>query len=106
MGVVKGVKHFEVWSVTPDPTKGSEIQKTRPCLVVSQNEMNKWVRTVILAPLTSGNCQYTSRVTVKFQMKVGQVAVDQLRCVDKFRFVNRLGQAPDITRKEVSDILV
>ena len=106
MGVVKSVKRFEVWSVTLDQTKGSKIQKTRPCLVVSPNEMNRWVRTVIVAPLTSVNCPYTSRVTIKFQKKLGQVAIDQLRCVDKVSLVKQLGKAPDETCEEVSDSLV
>ena len=106
MGVVKVVKRFEVWSVTLDPTKGSEIQKTRPCLIVSPNEMNEWVRTVIIAPLTSGNRPYTSRVTINFQKKAGQVAVDQLRCVDKVRLVRRAGKAPNDICEEVSDTLV
>ena len=106
MGVVRVVKRFEVWSVTLEPTKGSEIQKTRPCLVVSPNEMNVWIRTVIIAPFTSGDRPYTSRVTIKFRKRVSQVAIDQLRCVDKIRLVKRLGIAPNETCEEVSDTLV
>ncbi len=81
----------EVWLVSLDPTAGAEIQKTRPCLVVSPNEMNEHLRTVIIAPMTTTQRAYPTRVAVTFQGKKGQVALDQLRTVDRQRLVRKLG---------------
>ena len=106
MGVVRAVKHREVWSVTLDSPKDSETQKTLASLAASPNEMNKRVRTVLIAPLTSGTCPYTSRETIEFRRKAGQVSVDKLRCVDKIRLVKQLGKAPNETCEDVSDTLV
>ena len=106
MGVVKIVKRFEVWLVTLDPTKGSEIQKTRPCLIISPDEMNGWLRTIIAAPMTTAQRSYPSRVAIRFDHKYVQVALDQLRCIDKARLVKRLGRAPEDTCQAVSDTLV
>jgi mRNA interferase MazF len=81
----------EVWLVDLDPTQGVEIQKTRPCLVISPDEMNSHLQTVIVAPMTTVLRPYPTRVAVRFQGKRGQVAVDQLRAVDRKRLVRRLG---------------
>jgi len=86
-----GVSRFEVFLVNLDPTVGSEIRKTRPCVVVSPDEMNRYVRTVVVAPLTTAGRPYPSRVPVRFAGKNGQVVVDQLRTVDKIRLARRLG---------------
>jgi mRNA interferase MazF len=86
------VKRFEVWLVNLDPTIGSEIQKTRPCLVVSPDEMNRHIGTVIVAPMTTKGRSYPTRVPCRFQGKAGQIVLDQLRTVDKARLVKRLGQ--------------
>jgi len=83
---------FEVWLVSLDPTRGSEIRKTRPCLIVSPDEMNHHLRTVIIAPMTSTQKAYPSRVSLTFQGKKGQVVLDQLRTVDASRLVRRLGR--------------
>ena len=83
---------FDVYLVELDPTRGSEIQKTRPCLVVSPDEMNRYLRTAIVAPMTTGGKDYPSRIPVKFQGKDGRVALDQLRTVDRSRLVKSLGQ--------------
>ena len=104
--MVKAIKRFEVWLVTLDPTQGSEIQKTRPCLIVSPNEMNDWLRTVIAAPMTTAKRPYPTRVAIRFDNKDGQVALDQLRCIDKTRLVERLGKAPEDACQAVSDTLV
>ncbi len=82
----------EVWLVSLDPTRGAEMQKTGPCLINSPNEMNRHLRTVIIAPMTTVERLYPTRVALTFQGKRGQVAIDQLRTVDRQRLVRRLGQ--------------
>jgi mRNA interferase MazF len=81
----------EVWLVSLDPTEGAEMQKTRPCLVVSPDVMNGNLRTVIVAPMTTVMRPYPTRVPVRFQNKNGQVALDQVRAIDKHRLVRKLG---------------
>ncbi len=95
------VKRFDVYLVNLDPTTGSEIQKTRPCLVVSPDEMNRWIRTVIAAPMTTKGQPYPTRVPCEFQGKEGQVVLDQIRAVDKSRLVQRLGQIDKATQEKV-----
>ena len=82
----------EVWLVTLDSTQGVEIQKTRPCLVISPDEMNQHLQTVIVAPMTTVTRSYPTRVTVRFREKRGQIALDQLRAVDRQRLVRKLGR--------------
>lgn len=96
----------EVWLVSLDPVRGSEIQKTRPCLIVSPDEMNDHLRTVIVAPMTTAERSYPTRVPVAFQGKQGQVALDQLRAVDRQRLVRRLGPVSAKTAQSVSATLV
>jgi mRNA interferase MazF len=86
-----GVSRFDVFLVNLDPTLGSEIRKSRPCVVVSPDEMNRHVRTVVVAPLTTSGRSYPSRVPTRFAGKHGQVVIDQLRSVDKARLARRLG---------------
>jgi mRNA interferase MazF len=86
------VRRFDVWLVTLDPTVGGEIRKTRPCLIVSPDEMNAHIATVIIAPMTTKGRDYPTRVPCRFEGKYGQVVLDQLRTVDKTRLVKRLGQ--------------
>ncbi|UJB71603.1 type II toxin-antitoxin system PemK/MazF family toxin [Acaryochloris sp. 'Moss Beach'] len=90
MGVV--VKRFDVFLVNLDPTVESEIQKTRPCIVISPNEMNQYIATGIIAPMTTKGRQYPTRVACQFQGKDGQIVLDQIRTVDKKRLVKKLGQ--------------
>jgi mRNA interferase MazF len=85
-------KRGEVFLVALDPTRGSEIRKTRPCLVVSPDEINAHLRTVIVAPLTSGGGKYPFRVPCRFAGRHGEVVVDQLRTVDRERLVRHLGR--------------
>ena len=99
------VKRFDVYLVTLDPTVGSEIMKTKPCLVVSPDEMNRHIATVIVAPMTTGGRPYPSRVSCQFEGKDGQVVLDQLRTVDKVRLVKFLGSIPDETQRAVLDTL-
>ena len=96
----------EVWLLSLDPTQGSEIQKTRPCLVVSPDEINRHLRTVIIAPMTTSERPYRTRVTVTFQSKRGQVALDQIRAVDRQRLVRKLGSVSAKTAQAVSTVLV
>src|SRR2546423_15506639 len=86
------VKRFDVYLINLDPTQGSEIKKTRPCLVISPDEMNRYIKTVIVAPMSTKGRAYPTRVACKFQGKQGQVVLDQIRTVDKVRLVRRLGR--------------
>ena len=96
----------EVWLVTLDPTQGAEIQKTRPCLVVSPDESNRHLRTVIIAPMTTVMRPYPTRVVLTFHGKHGQVALDQLRAIDRQRLVRKLGRISPKTAATVSTVLV
>jgi mRNA interferase MazF len=100
------VRRFEVYLVNLDPTLGSEIQKTRPCLVISPDEMNELIATVIIAPLTTKGRKYPTRVDCLFEGKDGQIVLDQIRTVDKARLVRRLGKINASTQKEVLAILM
>ena len=103
MGMV--VQRFDVFLVNLDPTVGSEIRKKRPCLVISPDEMNRHIATVIIAPMTTKGQTYPTRVACQFQGKDGQIVLDQLRTVDKTRLVQRLGQISLDEQKAVLDIL-
>ena len=92
----------EVWLVSLDPARGAEIQKTRPCLVISPDEMNRYLQTVIVAPMTTVARPYPTRVRVRFQGKSGQVALDQVRAVDRQRLVRKLGAVSASTADAVS----
>jgi mRNA interferase MazF len=100
------VKRFEVYLINLDPTIGSEIQKTRPCLVISPDEMNNRIATVIIAPMTTKGRNYPTRVTCQFEGKSGQIALDQIRTADKSRLVKRFGKIPPETQYEVLAVLL
>lgn len=99
MGMV--VKRFDVYLINLHPTVGTEIQKTRPCVVISPDEMNRHVGTVIVAPMTTKGRQYPTRVSCRFERKDGQVVLDQLRTIDKVRLVKKLGRLSKHTQKAV-----
>ena len=99
------INRFEVYLVNLDPTVGSEIQKTRPCLVVSPNEINHHVRTVIVAPMTTKGQTYPTRVACRFRWKSGQVVLDQIRTVDRVRLTKRLGRLDPKTSARVLEVL-
>jgi mRNA interferase MazF len=99
------INRFEVYLVNLDPTVGSEIQKTRPCLVVSPDEMNHNVRTVIVAPMTTKGQSYPSRIPCGFKGKDGQVVLDQIRTVDRVRLVKKLGRLDSKTSGKILDVL-
>ena len=103
MGMV--VARFEVHLARLDPVEGHEMQKTRPCVVISPDEMNRHIRTVIIAPMTTKGRPYPTRIPLRFQGKNGQVVLDQLRAVDKTRLVRRLGKISDRTAGDVLNCL-
>lgn len=99
------VHRFDVWLVSLDPTIGSEIRKTRPALIISPDEMNQHINTLIIAPMTTKGRDYPTRVNCTFQNKSGQVVLDQIRTVDKSRLVKRLGAVKTTTSEKVLAIL-
>src|SRR5665647_986026 len=102
MDIVKTIKQFEVWVVEFDPAVGSEIKKSRPAVVVSNNITNDLYATVIVAPLTSTFRNYPSRIETGFEEKGGQIAVDQIKCFDKTRLKKKIGV---ITKAESDDLI-
>ena len=99
------VRRFEVYLILLDPTRGSEIRKTRPCVIISPNEMNKHIRTIIIAPMTSTIKNYPTRVTTTFQGNKGQIVLDQIRTVDKSRLVKNLGSISSSAEEKVLSVL-
>ncbi len=99
------IKRFDVCLVNFDPTVGSEIRKARPCLIVSPDEMNRYIATVIAAPMTTKGRNYPTRVPCTFKGKDGQVVLDQIRTVDKKCLIQKLGRIDKLTQEEVLSIL-
>ena len=95
---------FEIFLINLDPTKGSEIKKTRPCVVISPNEMH-FLSTVIIAPMTTKGRSYPTRIDCSFQGKQGQIVLDQIRTVDKSRLVKRLGKLQTGTSGRILEVL-
>jgi len=104
MGMV--AHRFDVFLISLDPTRGSEIRKTRPCLIILPDEMNDHIKTVIVAPMATKGRPYPSRVPCSFQGKAGQVVLDQIRTVDKTRLVRRLGAISTGVQAKVLDALL
>jgi len=103
--MVVEIKRYEIYLVKLNPTVGCEVQKTRPCIVISPNEMNI-LKTVIIAPMTSKGFDFIFRPKIKFAKKDGLVLLDQIRAVDKTRLVKKLGNVDKRTSKEISKMLV
>ncbi|RVT41844.1 type II toxin-antitoxin system PemK/MazF family toxin [Sphingobium algorifonticola] len=99
------VKRGEVWLAALDPTVGSEIQKTRPCVIVSPDEMNDHLRTAIVAPMTTGSRPATFRIPLQFKGKAGLILPDQMRTLDKTRLVNRMGKLDATTLDALLNVL-
>ena len=99
------VKRFDVYLVQLDPVRGSEMRKTRPCLIISPDEMNIYLNTIIIAPMTSVTRNYPTRVNCIFQKVRGQVALDQVRAADKSRLSRRLGMIDEATATKVCNVL-
>ncbi|MBM4323418.1 MAG: type II toxin-antitoxin system PemK/MazF family toxin [Deltaproteobacteria bacterium] len=103
MGLV--ISRFDVYLVNLDPTLGHEVRKTRPCLIISPDEMNRFMGTVIVAPMTTKGRDYPTRVNLTFQGKKGQIVLDQIRTIDKIRLIKRLGKIDKNTAPKVLEIL-
>jgi mRNA interferase MazF len=99
------IKQYEILLVNLDPTVCSEIKRTRPCVVISPDEMNKYLRTVVIAPMTTSSKNYPTRVEVKHDNKIGWVVLDQVRTIDKQRILKSLGKLSKPEAKEVKAIL-
>ncbi len=99
------VNRFDVYLINLDPTVGSEIQKIRPCLIISPDEMNRHIRTVIVAPMTTAGKEYPTRISCTFKRKKGQIVIDQIRTIDKSRLIKRLGTIHPNTQLEVIAVL-
>jgi mRNA interferase MazF len=99
------INRFDVYLINLDPTIGSEIQKTRPCLIISPDEMNRHIRTVMVAPMTTAGKDYPTRVKCKFKKKKGQIVLDQIRTIDKTRLIKKLGKIDPETQIEVISVL-
>ena len=99
------VNRFDVYLVNLDPTVGSEIQKTRPALIISPDEINHNIRTVIIAPMTTRGRAYPTRVACRFQNKEGQIVLDQIRTVDKIRLVKRISRVDEDVQQQVLNAL-
>jgi mRNA interferase MazF len=99
-------ERFNIYLVNLDPTVGSEIQKTRPCVIISPNEMNKYIKTVIVAPMTTKSRAYPSRLPITFNGKTGQIILDQIKTVDKEQLVKKIGSLPSNTALKISEILI
>ena len=105
MVAVEDIRRGDVFLISLDPTRGDEIQKTRPCVIVSPNELNANLRTFIVAPLTSGGHPYPFRVPCKFQGRSGHIVLDQIRTVDRERLIRRLGKLSSSTLARILDVL-
>jgi len=99
------INRFDVYLINLDPTVGSEIKKPRPCLIISPNEMNLHIQTVIVAPMTTAGKDYPTRVPCTFKKKMGQIVSDQMRTIDKKRLIKKLGMIDLDTQSEVISVL-
>jgi mRNA interferase MazF len=100
------VKRFEVWLVNLEPVRGSEISKTRPCIVISPDDTNKYLHTVTIAAMTTSAKDYPTRVNCTLKRKKGQVALDQIRSVDKGRLIKKLGTLEEDVNKKICDVIL
>lgn len=99
------IKQYEVFLIALDPSVGHELQKTRPCVVISPDEMNRNIQTVIIAPMTTKSHDYPTRAKITFQGKNGWIVLDQIRTVDKRRLVKKLGKINEITIRKIKAII-
>ncbi|MCB2221087.1 MAG: type II toxin-antitoxin system PemK/MazF family toxin [Bacteroidetes bacterium] len=99
------LKQYQIVLVNLDPTIGSEIKKTRPCVIISPDEMNKHLRKIIVAPMTTTSRKYPSRIEVKHEQKIGWIVIDQIRTIDKQRIIKVLGRLSQPEIKEVKSVI-
>ncbi len=95
------VKQYQIVLVNLDPTVGSEIKKTRPCVIISPDEMNRHLNTIVISPMTSTSKKYPTRIKIKHNKKTGWIVIDQIRTIDKTRVIKVLGE---LTRKETAQV--
>ncbi|MBK6282781.1 MAG: type II toxin-antitoxin system PemK/MazF family toxin [Draconibacterium sp.] len=95
------INQYQIILVNLDPTIGSEIKKTRPCVVISPNEMNKFLNTVVIAPMTTSSKNYPTRIEVRQDSKIGWIVLDQIRTIDKQRIIKDLGR---LTKSEINEL--
>ncbi len=99
------IKQYEIFWIDLEPTKGAEIKKVRPCVIISPNEMNKYLNTIIIAPMTTKSHNYPTRVQVNFDNKTAWVVLDQIRCIDKLRLINKAGMLEEEQITEIKSII-
>ncbi|MFC0878047.1 type II toxin-antitoxin system PemK/MazF family toxin [Saccharicrinis sp. FJH2] len=99
------IKQYQIILVNLDPTLGSEIKKTRPCVIISPDEMNKYLRTIVIAPMTTSSKNYPTRIEVKHDSKIGWIVLDQIRTIDKQRIIRPLGRLSKPEIKELKAII-
>ncbi len=99
------LKQYQIVLINLDPTIGSEIRKTRPCVIISPDEMNKYLRTVIIAPMTTKSKDYPTRIKTKFNGKTGWIVIDQIRTIDKKRIIRVLGELNVSEIKKVKNVI-
>jgi len=99
------IKQYSIVLVNLDPTQGSEIKKTRPCVIISPNELNKYLNTIVIAPMTSNLKQYPTRVAVELDNRNGMIAIDQIRTVDKSRIIKVLGKLTKFEIKTCKEVI-
>jgi len=99
------IKQYQIILVNLDPTIESEIKKTRPCVVISPNEMNKYLRTIVIAPMTTSSKKYPTRVKVKHDNKIGWIVLDQIRTIDRQRIIKVFGELQDLEILELKSVL-
>lgn len=99
------LKQYFIVLVNLDPTVGSEIKKTRPCVIVSPNEINKFLKTIVVAPMTTNLKKYPTRIEVKHNNKKGMIAIDQIRTIDKSRIIKKFDQLSKSEIQKCKDIL-
>jgi len=99
------IKQYDVFQISLDPTIGHEIKKSRPCVIISPNEINKNISTIMIAPMTTKSRPYPTRIPLKFKGKKGWIVLDQIRTVDKKRLIKRLGKLTETTIVKVKEII-
>jgi mRNA interferase MazF len=99
------LKQYQIVLVNLEPTIGGEIKKTRPCVIISPNEMNKFLRTIIIAPMTTSLKKYPTRIEVKHDRKIGWIVIDQIRTIDKQRIIKILGRLSQPEIKELKSVV-
>jgi len=100
------MRQYDIYLVRLDPTIGHEIQKVRPCVIISPDDMNKYVETIIIAPMTTKSHKYPTRVGIDFQNKTGWIVLDQIRAVDKKRLIKKIGELDEHKSIEIKKVIM